>query len=365
MESRFITFKFDYSKTKHLPREAAVPCRNFISAAGHAWEIVCLRGGGGHHWEIVSLPGDCPVSKGKPKPAVKAIFFKALVIGADGAPASLSGGIRWSEHRVTYLPTGDGDDDGPPTIRCLGGWFDFEFFSRRELESDGYLIDGCFTFMCGITVLHDDDGDDGRGPAVPWSYSYSDDGDGSDVSFSVGGETFRLHRAVLAASSPVFRALLFGSMAEATMDRVTLHDIQPAAFRVLLRFVYTDALPADTELERSSSPSSVAELLRHLVAVADMYDVDGLKLACSQKLCDHVSPETVGAVLACAESHDCPELKKRCIDFYVDNFRDLVLNDEYLRLLQRFPSIVHEIKAKCHKKRKPNTRCYGPEWDNS
>ncbi|WVZ92100.1 hypothetical protein U9M48_038190 [Paspalum notatum var. saurae] len=358
----FIKFKFDFSETNHLPGDAAVPCRNFISAAGHSWEIVCLRGGGGgggHHWEIVCLPGDCPVTKGNPKPAVKAIFFKALVIGADGAPASLSRGNHWSEHRVTYLSTATGDgDDGPPTIRCLGGRL--ESFNRRELESDGYLIDGCFTFMCGITVLHDDDDDGGPGGGAATVHSEAGD-DGSDVSFSVDGETFRAHRAVLAASSPVFRALLFGSMAEATMDLVTLHDIQPAAFRILLRFVYTDTLGSS-----SSPPSaSAAEVLQHLVAVADMYDVDGLKLACAQKLCDHVSHETVAATLACAETHGCPELKKRCIAFYVDNFRDLVLNEEYLRLLQRFPSIAHEIKAKCHKKRKPNARCYGPEWDNN
>nr|CAB3481476.1 unnamed protein product [Digitaria exilis] len=74
-----------------------------------------------------------------------------------------------------------------------------------------------------------------------------DTADGKDVSFSVGGETFHAHRAVLAARSPVFKAELLGSMAEATMPSIALHDIAPATFKAMLRFMYTDALPRDDD----------------------------------------------------------------------------------------------------------------------
>jgi speckle-type POZ protein len=72
--------------------------------------------------------------------------------------------------------------------------------------------------------------------------------DGSDVSFVVDGVKFPAHRAVLAARSPVFKAQLLGSMAEANMSSITLHDIVPATFKVMPRFMYTDACPADAEL---------------------------------------------------------------------------------------------------------------------
>ena len=79
--------------------------------------------------------------------------------------------------------------------RSWGGWF--KFMKRSDVES-GYLIDGCVTFLCGIAAL---DVDDDR-ISVPASdlgshlgrlldLDRADDDGLSDVSFSVGGETFR------------------------------------------------------------------------------------------------------------------------------------------------------------------------------
>ncbi|EAZ07629.1 hypothetical protein OsI_29879 [Oryza sativa Indica Group] len=60
---------------------------------------------------------------------------------------------------------------------------------------------------------------------------------GSDVFFFVGGETFHAHRALLAVCSPVFKALLLSSTAEAAACSITLNDIKPAMFEALLHFM--------------------------------------------------------------------------------------------------------------------------------
>ena len=67
--------------------------------------------------------------------------------------------------------------------------------------------------------------------------------------------------------------------------------------------MYTDALPEDDEL--GDSPS---EMLQQLLAAADRYELDQLKLICAQKLGDNVSVDTVAATLTCAEMYNCPEL---------------------------------------------------------
>ena len=163
------------------------------------------------------------------------------------------------------------------------------------------------------------------------------------MSFVVNGETFPAHRAVLAARSPVFKAQLLGSMADAKMSSITIPDITSVTFKAMLRYMYTDALPADTELGVSST-----EVFQDLLVLADRYGIDRLKLMCATKLWENVSTETVGAILVCAETYNCPELKKKCIAFVAkeENLKKTVLTDGFLQLVQKFPSIVAEMREK-------------------
>jgi speckle-type POZ protein len=328
----FIEVKLDYSATKNLPKRRVLDGR--LLAGGRTWTIVCFPRGvhASDNGEYLSL---FATTKSKSGHDVKAVF-QAFPMGRDGAP-SLSH-AKWSSEIH-----GAGSNGG-----IWIGWH--QFMKRSDLESGCYVVDGCVTFVCGIIDLN---GNDDRVPVPPTDLGdhlghLLECTDGSDVSFSVGGETFCAHRAILAARSPVFKVQLLGSMSDAQMDCITLHDVQPAAFRILLRFLYTDALPTDTQLVKDLDGSSATDLLQHLLAAADMYQLDRLKLMCAQKLWDRVSPETVAAMLVCAEMHNCPELKKRCIDFFVEekNFRSAALTEGYLRLMQGFPSVIDEIRAR-------------------
>jgi speckle-type POZ protein len=220
------------------------------------------------------------------------------------------------------------------------GWF--RFVTHTDLV-ENHVKDGHIMIICGIMVVND------RSILVPSSNivehlgTLLDIADGADVSFIIGNETFHAHRALLAARSPVFKAELLGSMAEAKMASITLHDIAPATFKLMLRFMYTDTFPRDAELGECPS-----EMIRHLLAAADRYALDRLKLSCAQKLWDIVSVDTVAATLACAEMYNCPELKIKCIDFFAveKNFRKAVLTDGFVQLVQQFPSIIAELKER-------------------
>lgn len=55
---------------------------------------------------------------------------------------------------------------------------------------------------------------------------------GCDVVFHVGKESFKAHKLVLAARSPVFRAQFFGLIGNPNSDKVELEDIEPSIFKV-------------------------------------------------------------------------------------------------------------------------------------
>lgn len=303
-----------------------------LNAGEHVLRIGCHPRGTGHRDD-----GDLSVAlrlQSKSR-SVKAVFEAFLTAGGDG-------GAPLRAKRSTFAREKTTDDDDDVDVHI---WF---HFSRSDVDSL-FAAQGAATLVCGAVLVRVDD-------PVPVPASdigdhlgrLLDRADGSDVSFSVAGETFRAHRAVLAARSPVFRAELFGSMAETAMPRITLRDIEPSTFRVLLRFMYTDRLPTDEELGSSSESSETTELFQRVLGAADRYDLGRLKLLCAQKLWESVSVETVATTLGYAEMHNCPELKKRCLDFFMadKNFKKVVVTDGYFWLIQRFPSIIYDIRAR-------------------
>jgi speckle-type POZ protein len=227
-------------------------------------------------------------------------------------------------------------------VKATWTWGWSRFMKLIYVEKN-FLIEGHVTFACTIMVM-----DESAIPIPPSDIGTHlgrllDNTDGTDVSFTIDGEKFPAHRAVLAARSPVFRAELFGSMAESTMSSTTLHDITPATFKAMLRFIYTDELPAEAEPEDSS-----VEMFQNLLAAADRYALDRLKFICVENLRAKVSVDTVATILACAETHNCHKLKNKCIDFFAveENFKEAMFTEGYALLVLKFLSITAELKRR-------------------
>lgn len=326
LDSGFTEFKLDYEGTKSLAIGDTV-FSDEISAGGQSWRIrFCPYGDNkDHNGVYLSLFLEL---LGKSR-NVKAIF-EVFLMDRDGVPSWLHS----KRCAKVHAPN------------CSWGYS--PFVKRSDLESD-YVVDGQVTFTCGVIVLCGDN----PIPVPPsdlidhFGSLLNQADESSDVSFSVGGETFPAHRAVLAARSPVFRAQLFGSMADAKMSCITLHDIQPSTFKILLQFLYTDALPGEVEALDQTSSTTV-QLFLNLLAAADMCHLDRLKLLCARELWACLSAENVATILCCAETQGCQELKSRCLDFFVadENFRIAVLNEDYFRLMQSCPSVIDEIRAR-------------------
>lgn len=232
--------------------------------------------------------------------------------------------------------------------------------SKLEVPCRGYILEDRMTIECHLTVVKESElcrtkgGLEIQVPPSELSEQFGKlllDEEGSDVIFSVRGETFPAHKIVLATRSPVFKAQLYGKMKETKARCVTVEDMQPAVFKALLSYIYTDALPV---LDDYIDGDDYSEIVKHLLVAADRYAIDRLKLLCASVLVQHLRVETVATTLALADQHGCQSLKDTCIEFMApsDKMRAVVATQGYASVKRTCPSIIADVVEKARRYRK-------------
>lgn len=56
-------------------------------------------------------------------------------------------------------------------------------------------------------------------------------------------------------------------------------------------------------------------MAQHMLAAADRYGLERLKLLCEAQLCEDIAINNVAATLALAQQHQCEQLKAQCLKF--------------------------------------------------
>nr|XP_020197764.1 BTB/POZ and MATH domain-containing protein 1-like [Aegilops tauschii subsp. strangulata] len=166
-------------------------------------------------------------------------------------------------------------------------------------------------------------------------------GQGADVTFTVGGQSFLAHRCVLAARSSVFKAeLLAGEMNETLVESIKMDDMEPSIFEALLHFIYTDSLPDDRHEYNNRHTQ-----MQHLLVAADRYGIERLMAMCEGQLCRNIKVQTVATTLALAEQHHCVHLKKACLAFLSsrDVRQAIKETDGFKHLVTSCSSVILEI----------------------
>jgi len=233
------------------------------------------------------------------------------------------------------------------------------------LETSDYLKDDCLKINCTVgVVVSATNSSQLNSIQVPESDIGAhfgmllDNMEGSDVIFNVAGEKFHAHKLVLSARSPFFRSKFFDDGVEEDEQEIAISDLEPVVFKVIfipirsnllkaywvricvlvgflclfislcdslqamLHFIYRDTLTEDVDMATSSSSPvcSVSETLTtKLLAAADRYGMDRLRLMCESHLCKDISVNSVSSILALADGHHATELKAVCLKFAAEN----------------------------------------------
>ncbi|XP_051211902.2 BTB/POZ and MATH domain-containing protein 2-like [Lolium perenne] len=230
----------------------------------------------------------------------------------QGIPSGIFsvGGHTW---KIIYYP--DGHDSFSDD--CISIYLLLQNTDATNVEGGiGELgEDDCFRIRCDVTVA--------KGirvqpttqlvtlPPPDMLHQFSrmlETGVGADITFKVGGEMVAAHSRLLADRSSVFMAQLFGPAKENDATLIQIKDMEAKVFKMMLHFIYTDTLP-------SIDDGVIMEMAQHLFVVAGRYNLERLKLICTNMLCDRINNTTVALMLAFAEQHGCDGLKKACFKF--------------------------------------------------
>nr|XP_040256545.1 BTB/POZ and MATH domain-containing protein 2-like [Aegilops tauschii subsp. strangulata] len=272
---------------------------------------------GGHNWVIGFRPNSFNHASANlfcvdPAQDVRARFTFNMLEKDGGASLTNHGAI---EH--VFSPKSD----------CRGY---FKFVEKSKLEpSAGDSGGHSLTIRCDLTVITKPDVVVNRNKLflLPqpdlaghlcqmWK-----DGQGADVTFSVGGQLFKAHRCLLAAWFLVFKAELFGPMKEKETQCIKIDDIDPEIFEALLHFIYTDSMLVD-EHYKESKP-----------------------VMCESKLSQCIDVETVATTLVLAERHHCKDLKEACIEFMApcNVLQAAMATDGFKHLVASCPLVMKEL----------------------
>jgi speckle-type POZ protein len=156
-------------------------------------------------------------------------------------------------------------------------------------------------------------------------------GDFADMEVVCNTEVFKCHQFMLAARSPVLRAMFQSPMTEAATRRLEIKDLSPDVVDAMLLFVYTGNVP------------NLAEAAAELLEAAEKYQIDQLKDICEQQLIETTDIGNAVAHLFLGDRFQAMELRKVAMEFVVQHFKAVMANPEWKQKLIGHPALLAEI----------------------
>ncbi|XP_030558764.1 protein roadkill isoform X3 [Drosophila novamexicana] len=219
----------------------------------------------------------------------------------------------------------------------------FKKFIRRDFlldEANGLLPEDKLTIFCEVSVVADSVNISGQSNIVQFKVpecklsedlgNLFDNEKFSDVTLSVGGREFQAHKAILAARSDVFAAMFEHEMEERKLNRVAITDVDHEVLKEMLRFIYT------------GKASNLEKMADDLLAAADKYALEKLKVMCEEALCVNLSVETAAETLILADLHSADQLKAQTIDFINTHATDVMETTGWQNMITTHSHLIAE-----------------------
>jgi speckle-type POZ protein len=155
----------------------------------------------------------------------------------------------------------------------------------------------------------------------------------ADFVFKVGNVKIPAHRVILAARSPVFAAMFQHDMTENKTNETEITDVTPAAFKALLRFIYT-------------GHCEVENLEEQLLVAANKYDIQDLKQICAKEMRKKLTVDNAVDLLIFSDLHQAKDLKDGAIRFINKNAPAVMKTPSWTNFPKSHQHLVYELYSK-------------------
>ena len=139
-----------------------------------------------------------------------------------------------------------------------------------------------------------------------------------DVAFKTSnGDLVGAHKAILAAGSPVFSAMLYGDMKESGQDEIDLTNMDTATLKSLILFIYTGHIHV-----------SVEECC-NLLQAARYFGVDALVSLCIESISCALNLDNFSDIAEFAVESQFDVLRKQCVKFLEGRAKKVMFTHEF------------------------------------
>lgn len=146
---------------------------------------------------------------------------------------------------------------------------------------------------------------------------------------------FPVHRAILAIRSKAFAAIFRLHTNEVREGKHTMPDIDGETLEVLMEHIYCG---------HSSKVDPCAE---GVLAAAEKFGLEDLKLAGEKALKGKLNPENVGKMLILADKYSAADLKSGCLECIKRSQIEFVSTGGMQELIQHNPKLVDDVFLFC------------------
>uniref|UniRef100_A0A0K0FN34 Speckle-type POZ protein-like (inferred by orthology to a human protein) n=1 Tax=Strongyloides venezuelensis TaxID=75913 RepID=A0A0K0FN34_STRVS len=224
------------------------------------------------------------------------------------------------------------------------GW-GFSKFVRKDFlldESNGLLINDKLTILCegAIINLKPEKYNNPEKPiniTIPESRLLLEYGimfDSplfTDYIIKVKDTEIKVHKAVLAARSPVFCEIFNNKLEKCQTNFMEIKDFRAEVVREMLRYIYTDEV------------SDIQNMASEMLEIANKYELHRLKSIAAKYLCSDLNIENVCERFILSEAYSSRELKDMVQKFIIDNAEHIIKTENWDRLVKSHPSLLEGL----------------------